>query len=638
MRFAIPRVLLAITLAVLLPISAFAQGSGDRAGLLVAGFSSQPEDALTASALSEAFRNGLGDYDMVQLMDPDELQMTLETMRLPPGAQLTEAVALEAAVRRGIPLVLVGDLTPVGTAYELSIRLIDPADGTVHLSMEERASSAEETQEAVEGMVSTLCDQMEESLPNVTNRPRLPAVTTSSLEALQALAAARVANSQRNYPEALPLVEEAVEKDPSFAEGWRFLGMVLNNLGQDPDRRVEALTRAYELCEDVPEPERLNIMASYFTSANVDYGKAVETLELLNERYPNRAQWNNLGIYYPWVGENEKARDALQNAVNQGASDLTTANLISAAVRINDLETARATLDLREERGIGAAANLNYAATIAYLSGDRDEARRLDLAGAEAATAGAGKATDLRLAGLVDAIEGRVASFHQRMAEANDLWMEADAVNTVFANHVFLAFFDAIALNQGDKARSRVEEALSDPAIGNPDPTPIRAGDLAFVGMPTRAREVLSEWDSATPAGLRPAFVEQIHRANGMMALAENRTEEGLGELQEAVRTSFGSPYYEGELALAYEQAEMPDSALAAYQRYLDAPNFSRRWSDAIFLARAYERLGQLHEARGEVEKAIKFHTLFVELWSEADPELQPRVEAARTALERLKG
>ena len=344
MRFTLPKVFLTILFALFLPMSALAQGGEAPARLLVADFSSQPEDAGTASALSEAFRNGLGDFDMVQLLASDELQMTLETMRLPATARLDETVAMEAAIRRGVPLVVTGDLKPSGTGYQLAIRLIDPVDGTVHLSMEEGASSAEEALEAVGGMVSTLCDQMAEVLPSVSNRPRLPAVTTSSLEALQALAEARALNSQRNYPEALPLVEDAVEKDPSFAEAWRFLGIVLNNLGQDRDRRIEAFTRAYELSEDIPEPERLNITASYYTSANIDSKRAVEVLELIGERYPNRAQWNNLGVYYPSIGEFEKARDALKKAVDQGVSNLTTANLIGAALRINDMETARATL------------------------------------------------------------------------------------------------------------------------------------------------------------------------------------------------------------------------------------------------------------------------------------------------------
>jgi hypothetical protein len=35
--------------------------------------------------------------------------------------------------------------------------------------------------------------------------------------------------------------------------------------------------------------------------------------------------------------------------------------------------------------------------------------------------------------------------------------------------------------------------------------------------------------------------------------------------------------------------------------------------------------------------KAIDYYTRFVELWSRADPELQPRVSAVRQRLTRLK-
>lgn len=103
------------------------------------------------------------------------------------------------------------------------------------------------------------------------------------------------------------------------------------------------------------------------------------------------------------------------------------------------------------------------------------------------------------------------------------------------------------------------------------------------------------------------------------------------------MEASFESPFNQGELALAYDRAGgMPDRAPEAFHRYLDAPNVKRRTADAVFLGLTHERLGQLHEARGEVEEAVKFHTLFVELWAEADPELQPRVQAARGALASL--
>ncbi len=59
-------------------------------------------------------------------------------------------------------------------------------------------------------------------------------------------------------------------------------------------------------------------------------------------------------------------------------------------------------------------------------------------------------------------------------------------------------------------------------------------------------------------------------------------------------------------------------------------------FADARHLAFAYERLAALYEERGEAEKAIYYYGRLVELWSEADPELQPRVSAARRAISAL--
>jgi hypothetical protein len=44
-----------------------------------------------------------------------------------------------------------------------------------------------------------------------------------------------------------------------------------------------------------------------------------------------------------------------------------------------------------------------------------------------------------------------------------------------------------------------------------------------------------------------------------------------------------------------------------------------------------------LYEARGTAPKAIEQYNRFVELWAEADPDLQPQVAEVRKRLERLR-
>jgi hypothetical protein len=58
---------------------------------------------------------------------------------------------------------------------------------------------------------------------------------------------------------------------------------------------------------------------------------------------------------------------------------------------------------------------------------------------------------------------------------------------------------------------------------------------------------------------------------------------------------------------------------------------------DAEFLAGTHKRLGELWEQRGDRRKAIEHYSRFVELWTKADPELQPQVADVKNRLRRLQ-
>ncbi len=50
----------------------------------------------------------------------------------------------------------------------------------------------------------------------------------------------------------------------------------------------------------------------------------------------------------------------------------------------------------------------------------------------------------------------------------------------------------------------------------------------------------------------------------------------------------------------------------------------------------SYLALGEALEAAGDRAGAARAYNQFIRLWEKADPALQPRVESARRALERL--
>jgi len=51
-----------------------------------------------------------------------------------------------------------------------------------------------------------------------------------------------------------------------------------------------------------------------------------------------------------------------------------------------------------------------------------------------------------------------------------------------------------------------------------------------------------------------------------------------------------------------------------------------------------HKRLGELHEERGNRENAIRYYNEVIDLWKNADPDMQPQVEDVRQRLARLVG
>jgi hypothetical protein len=51
-----------------------------------------------------------------------------------------------------------------------------------------------------------------------------------------------------------------------------------------------------------------------------------------------------------------------------------------------------------------------------------------------------------------------------------------------------------------------------------------------------------------------------------------------------------------------------------------------------------YKRLGELYDARGDTQRAASHYMAFINLWKNADPELQPRVKDTKDRLARLPG
>jgi tetratricopeptide (TPR) repeat protein len=169
----------------------------------------------------------------------------------------------------------------------------------------------------------------------------------------------------------------------------------------------------------------------------------------------------------------------------------------------------------------------------------------------------------------------------------------------------------------------------------------------ALAGQPARARAVLGEYEAEVrDTTRRRAEQNVVWGVLGEIALAERRPLDALLEFRRAdtlpdgPAPTFCAQCVHVQLARAFDLAEQPDSAIASFERYLAADGPNRLFvaeADPTHVAGTHKRLGELYEQSGDVAKALEHFERFVELWQDADSELQPRVEEVRRRIARLR-
>jgi tetratricopeptide (TPR) repeat protein len=165
-------------------------------------------------------------------------------------------------------------------------------------------------------------------------------------------------------------------------------------------------------------------------------------------------------------------------------------------------------------------------------------------------------------------------------------------------------------------------------------------------GRPDRSRALLDRYDAAAASDTtsRRLASSERHGALAEIAIAERRYDEAIREYQLSDTLYDGGPTLCAvcilpRLGQAYDLAGKPDDAIATFERYVSS-TYAFRFSsgtDPQYLAGTYKRLGELHEAKGNTAKAAAYYGKFIDLWKDADPQLQPKVTEVRQRLALLQ-
>lgn len=618
-----------------------------RDGLVLADFENRTSDSTLGRSVGEAFRVDLAQSTVVRLLDATAVAEALRRMGRAPGGRLDLAGAREIATREGAKAVVHGTIDPVGRGFVLSAELVAAADGAELVAVRETARDDGAIIDAVDRLSKRLRERIGESLRTIRASEPLERVTTGSLPALVKYSAAVQASEAGEWDRAVELLDQAITLDAGFAMAYRKLTVVLNNSGASRARMAAAATQAFRHRDRLPPLERELTLARYYSVSEFDRGKTEEAYRAaLDLDSTDPVALNNLALLYNQMRRFAAAESLTLRGlaaphpmttlyVNAAQAQLSAGKIAAAGETIRQLAARNPGFpQLPWAQALYAASRGAYDSSVLY---SRTTARSAPDLTSQAVRA-------INLAALDD-VRGQFAAGEREERRYMDLGEARHLPQDYVTGATTLGFVelyfrgDPKSARAAQSARAIVDAALARHPLATipleDRPYSYLAMFYAQAGEPERARRLMAEYERAVPEGWRRGDAFRFAAA-GALALADGRIPEAIRGYRAWYDESGCAACGLFQLGQAYDRARQPDSALAAYERAGTAAGLYWLYDVNLSLAPTLRRLGELYEERGDVAHATQYYGRFVDLWKDADPELQPIVRDVRARIARL--
>ncbi len=604
-----------------------------------------PGDSALGSALTEALRVDLSQSDVLQLLSSSQVRSTLRLMQQPEDRALGSTFAREVAVRSGAKGVIAGRVERVGGQMIVTLRLVSPESGDDMAAFRETAKDSTGLLAALDAVTKQLRRRIGESLHKVRASQPMEAVTTSSLVALQKYSQAVAATNRGDYPQAQHLLEEALAIDTAFAMAWRKLGVVFGNQGESFKARQPA-TRAFQFRDRLPDRERYLTTGTYYTTVGFDEDKAAaayrSALEI-DSLDPTAA--NNLATILGNQGDDSASVVYYRRAlVERDSSPVAFRNLILALIDAGQLDSAEALQQAVLKRVPGSIEIQSTANALAAVRGDYATSERL----ARATSANPDYPLNLRIDALGWAIAGSAAQgkLQRASADARDraaMGTTLGRAGAYYGSFAYIASMDALYRNHPERGKQLLDSVLAARPLAGTPPDERPYHDLAYTyalaGDARRARALLAEGAAVVDTAQWRSMEPFRRMIAGLLLLQEGRPEEAIRENRAALgRNSECRPCAMAALGRAFDAAGQPDSAIWWSERYLASTKMVRLYEDFQSRGPTYRRLAELYEAKGDREMAASYYQKFIDLWRDADADLQPQVADVKKKLAKVVG
>ena len=618
---------------------------GAKETIVVDDFKSPTSDSTLGSTASEALRTDLAQSTSLKVLSRATITELLRLMKKPADSKFAFDIAREVATREGAKAVLDGEISQIGNTYIIAARLVSAGDGAELAQFHETANSQNDIVAALGKISKDVRSKVGESLRNVHASNPLERVTTSSLPALKKYVEGLdiIAATGDNDKGRVALLE-AVGFDSTFAMAWRRIAASYGTEFGSQALKQHAISEAFKYRERLSDDERLLTEAGYYEWGPApDRERTIAAYNAVIERdSTNRAALNNVGNKYVEKHEFAKAEDMYRRASMLdrpfGGAFF---NLVGAQSRQKKFAAADSTI-ARFEKTLPNHPQIPIArAAMAGVRGDYVGADTILRQAIPQIKSASVRANAAWLASGVETLRGRVRDGQRWSTQLVVSPPGTGARNTELLGVMLdTAWAQAYFYNDAAAARATIKRALAQIPIESISPGD-RPWDQLLLdayamhdGAAARTYETALEKDvtlstNATLVGYRESM-------RAVAALADNRPKDAIPLLATAYKGDMDREGTGPFLAQAYDLANQPDSAIAEFEKYADAVD-GLVWTRRYYYAGTFKRLGELYEAKGNTAKAIENYTKFVDLWKDADPELQPAVKQAKARLEELK-
>jgi tRNA A-37 threonylcarbamoyl transferase component Bud32 len=620
--------------------SVFSTGALRRSDLIMIGpVTVTNADTSLGPSIELGVRTEISDSKVIRLVSEASANRALTLMRVDSSAKFTPALARAVARRVGAKAVLDATLTGAGPGrFIISLQLVS-ADSGRQLTAVQAPTSADGLIDAITSVSREMRARIGESLRTVNETPALSAVTTSSIDALRAYTEGRRALLKRDDKRALALLQSAVTLDSTFATAWRSLRAAIANSGGPLRDQFDAMEHARRYAERAPPAEREWIESEYLGYNKLDRANSIrlrekqlatgDTVDIANTagRYSSRRDFSTAEALL----RAEVSRDSGYEKVIQRSS------LISVLIDLRRFAAADSFWTQWRPHWPVGLPSLELTYNSRGLAALR---RQLD----SVAKAPRPAWFVAGWVGTMALMEGRVSAWASSPAVRRTSWSATPALDSVVSR----VWPVAVILDHPDRALRELDSAASNVSLSSIwefDRHDVQvATAYAQAGNPARAEKILADYEhELTDTSLIRYVQPFLHTARGEILLAEHKPLDAIKEFRTGDVAPDGPAdgctiCLPARLGRAFDKAGMPDSAITWFHMYLTTPYSSRtaKGQDPSLLALIEERLAQLYDNKGARDSAATYYAKFIDLWKNADPELQPRVAAARARLARL--